>query len=65
MSRFASRCLGLAAVVLDAMVAPTALAQSWPDRPITLINPASAGGSNELIKTSCSIASRTRSASRS
>jgi len=43
--------LGLAAVVLHA-IACTALAQApWPDRPITLINPAAAGGSNERIKT--------------
>jgi len=45
-SRLAALCL--VAVVLGAA---GARAQSWPNRPITLINPAAAGGSNELVKT--------------
>jgi tripartite-type tricarboxylate transporter receptor subunit TctC len=46
--RLPASCL---AFVLVASFAPAALAQTWPDRPITLVNPSSAGGGNELIKT--------------
>lgn len=45
--------LALACVVVLASLAPatrSARAEPWPDRPITLINPAQAGGSNEMVK---------------
>lgn len=50
----AARTRILAAACLAAALASTAardaLAQAWPDRPITLVNPAQAGGSNEAVK---------------
>jgi len=44
-----SSALGCAAFLL-AVVAPNALAQAYPQRAITLVNPNAAGGSNEVIK---------------
>ena len=44
------RALSMAALALAASLAFDAAAQDYPTRPITLINPASAGGSNEALK---------------
>ena len=45
------RALSFAALALAASLALDAAAQDYPSRAITLINPASAGGSNEALKT--------------
>ena len=44
------RALSIAALALAASLALDAAAQGYPTRPITLVNPASAGGSNEALK---------------
>ena len=43
--------LKLAAAALAALLSLDAAAQAWPTRPITLVNPVAAGGSNEQLKT--------------
>src|SRR5215470_4530189 len=40
---------GLAGVLLAGTIAPVALAQGWPDRPITAVVPFTAGAANDIV----------------
>ena len=53
--------IGLLALI-GSMISSAALAQNYPDRPVKIVVPYSAGGTADFSKTNCSKANRTNKA---